>query len=70
MRVALGGDLRQVGDAQHLMAFTQFTQQFADRFRHRAADAAGDFVENQRGHAGRAAGDDGQRQRDARQFAA
>ena len=32
--VAAGGDLRQVGDAQHLMAFTQFTQQFADRFRH------------------------------------
>ena len=48
--VGVGGDLRQVRDAQHLAALAERLQQAADRGGNRAADAGVHLVEDQRGH--------------------
>ena len=70
MRVRVGGDLRQVGDAQHLPALPQGVQQAADGVGDFTTDAAVDFVEDDgRGWGFVEAGDfDGKA--DAREFAA
>ena len=68
--VAACRDLRQVGDAQHLATLPELLQQAAHGFRHRAADAGIDFVEDQRRHRRGRRGDDGDRERNAREFAA
>ena len=52
MVMALGGDLRQVRDAQHLAALAERAQLAAHDLRDRAADAGVDFVEH---HAARLA---------------
>ena len=46
--VAERGDLRQVGDAEHLAAGREGVQPGADDVRHRPADAGVDLVEDQR----------------------
>ncbi|MNI86516.1 hypothetical protein D3C73_1436180 [compost metagenome] len=46
MRVTLGGDLRQVGHAQHLTLLAEGAQLLADDIGHRATDAGVDFVEH------------------------
>ena len=70
MLVRLARDLRQVRNAQHLPALAQAFQQAPDDFRHAAADARVDLVEDQGRHRRRVRRDDGDRQRDTRQFAA
>jgi len=57
-----GSNLRQVGDAQHLVALPQFPEQAPHDFGHRAAHAAIDFVKNQGRHARGLARDNRQRQ--------
>ena len=47
MLMALRGDLRQVGDAQHLTAFAEAAQQLPDHFGGRAAYTNVHFVEYQ-----------------------
>ena len=48
MLVGVRGDLREVGDAQHLMMFRQPLESAADRLGDRAADAGVGFIEEQR----------------------
>ena len=45
MGVGHGGDLRQMGHADHLMVRGHLFELFTDDFRHPAADAGIDFVE-------------------------
>ena len=72
VRVGVGGDLWQVGDAQHLPALPEGVQQAANGVGDFAADAGVDFVEDDGRRRGRGfvqAGDfDGEA--DAREFAA
>ena len=72
VRVGVGGDLWQVGDAQHLPALPEGVQQAADGIGDFATDAGVDFVEDDGRRRGRGfvqAGDfDGEA--DAREFAA
>ena len=70
MLVRLAGHLRQMGHAQHLPSLPQAFQQAPHNFGDGAADAAIDFVEDQGRRGGGVRGDDGNGQRDARQFAA
>ena len=70
MVVALGRDLGQVGDAQHLAFAAQGAQFLAHDFGDRAADAGVDFVEDHRRHGIEAQGGHFDGQADARQFAA
>ena len=70
VRVALRGDLRQVGHAQHLALRAERAQFLADDLGDGAADAGIDFVEHHRRHGIQAERGDFDRQRDARQFAA
>ena len=65
-----GRDLRRMGDQQDLGGFRQALQPFAHRIGHRAADAAIDFVEHQRGGRRDLGQRHLQRQREARQLAA
>ena len=51
-----GGDLRQVGDGEHLVLFAQRAQGASYGFGNAAADACVHFVKNQRGHLGVLAG--------------
>ncbi len=63
--MAFAGDLREMGDADHLAFFTQLTQQVTDHIGGSAADANVHFVEYQ-GGGGRGLGsDDLNRQADA-----
>ena len=70
VRVALRGDLRQVGHAQHLALLAERAQLLPDDVGDRAADAGIDLVEHHRRHRVHAQRGDLDRQRDARQLAA
>jgi hypothetical protein len=65
LMVRLGGDLRQVGDAQHLAVRRECAQLSPDHFRDRAADAGVDLVEDEAGEVCRRDGRDLQREADA-----
>ena len=66
VRVGERGDLREVGDAQHLPPRPEGLQQASDGRGHRAADAAVHFVEDQRGNMSGLRPDDLDRERDPR----
>ena len=69
--IGAGGDLRQVGDREHLHPLAELLHQAADGLGDRAADAGIDLIEDQRaGAAVLLAGGDGDGQRDARELAA
>ncbi|MNV03626.1 hypothetical protein D3C71_939030 [compost metagenome] len=70
MRVALGGDLRQMGDAQHLALLAQGAQLVPDDVGHGAADARIDLVEDHGGHCIQVQRGHLDGQRDARQLTA
>ena len=63
-------DLRRMGDEQHLRRRGEALQPFADRGRHRAADAAIDFVEHEHRRRARFGKRNLQREREARELAA
>jgi len=63
--MSLGGDLRQVGDGQHLAALAEAAQQLANDLRGGAADTHVDFIEHQCRYAGCLRGDHLNRQADA-----
>src|SRR5438876_274808 len=64
-----GGDLRQVGDAEHLALLAEASQRPADRLGDAAADAGIDLVENQRADRRSLRRDHLDRQADARELA-
>jgi hypothetical protein len=68
--VGVGGDLRQVGDDQHLVVAGELGQAAADRGGGAAADPGVDLVEHQRRRAVHPGEHDPQRQHDPRQLAA
>ena len=68
--VRAGRHLRQMRNAQHLARVPEASEEFSDDFGDGAADAAVDFVKNEGRNRGDLSRDDGNRQRNAGEFAA